>query len=63
MLDPIAKGLVKLGPGHPYVRPWDDLARFGEVATDRFLHLFYVCTVTKPATRPRSGAQRSIGSP
>ncbi|MBS1861036.1 MAG: class I SAM-dependent methyltransferase [Actinobacteria bacterium] len=49
VLDPIAKGLVRLGPGHPYVRPWDDLARFGEVATDRFLHLFYVCTVTKPA--------------
>jgi|SRR6185312_2819080 len=50
VLDPIAKVLVKLGPGHAYVRPWDDLARFGEVATDRFHHLFYVCRVTKPAS-------------
>jgi demethylmenaquinone methyltransferase/2-methoxy-6-polyprenyl-1,4-benzoquinol methylase len=50
VLDPIAKALVKLGPGHAYVRPWDDLARFGEVATDRFHHLFYVCRVTKPTT-------------
>lgn len=77
VLDPIAKALVKLGPGHPYVRPWDDLAGFGEITTDRFLHLYYVCMVTKPATGPRSsqgppgeptddrgpGAQRSIGSP
>jgi demethylmenaquinone methyltransferase/2-methoxy-6-polyprenyl-1,4-benzoquinol methylase len=49
LLDPIAKLLVKIGPGHPYVRPWDDLARFGEVVTDPFLlDLYYVCTVTKP---------------
>jgi demethylmenaquinone methyltransferase/2-methoxy-6-polyprenyl-1,4-benzoquinol methylase len=49
LLDPIAKLLVKLGPGHPYVRPWDDLARFGEVVTVPFLlDLYYVCTVTKP---------------
>jgi hypothetical protein len=49
LLDPIAKVLVKLGPGHPYERPWDDLARLGEVTTERFHHLFYVCTLTKPA--------------
>jgi S-adenosylmethionine-diacylgycerolhomoserine-N-methlytransferase len=50
VLDPIAKLLVKLGPGHPYVRPWDDLARFGEVVTVPFLlDLYYVCAVTKPA--------------
>jgi ubiquinone/menaquinone biosynthesis C-methylase UbiE len=49
LLDPIAKFLVKIGPGHPYVRPWDDLARFGEVVTVPFLlDLYYVCTVTKP---------------
>lgn len=51
LLDPIAKLLVRLGPGHPYVRPWDDLARFGEVVTVPFLlDLYYVCSVTKPAT-------------
>lgn len=50
LLDPLARLLVKLGPGHPYVRPWDDLAPFGEVVTDRFLHLYYVCSVTKQAT-------------
>jgi ubiquinone/menaquinone biosynthesis C-methylase UbiE len=50
LLDPIARALVKVAPGHPYVRPWDDLAPLGEAVTDRFLHLFYVCTVTKPAT-------------
>ncbi|HEX3736675.1 MAG TPA: class I SAM-dependent methyltransferase [Solirubrobacterales bacterium] len=48
ILDPIARQLIKLGPGHPYVRPWDDLAIFGEVVTDRFmLDLYYVCTVAK----------------
>jgi hypothetical protein len=31
-------------------RPWNDLAPFGEVVTDRFLHLFYVCTVEKQGT-------------
>ncbi|HVS99076.1 MAG TPA: class I SAM-dependent methyltransferase [Solirubrobacterales bacterium] len=50
ILDPIARQLVKLGPGHPYVRPWDDLAILGEVVTHRFLlDLYYVCTVTKTA--------------
>jgi ubiquinone/menaquinone biosynthesis C-methylase UbiE len=47
-LDPIARQLIKLGPGDPYSRPWDDLAEFGEVTTTRFLHLYYVCTVVKP---------------
>jgi ubiquinone/menaquinone biosynthesis C-methylase UbiE len=51
LLDPIARLLVRLGPGHPYVRPWDDLARFGEVVTVPFLlDLYYVCSVIKPAT-------------
>ena len=53
LLAPIAKLLDKLGPGDPYARPWDDLARFGEVLTTPFLlDLYYVCTVTKPIARP-----------
>jgi ubiquinone/menaquinone biosynthesis C-methylase UbiE len=48
LLAPIAKLLDKLGPGDAYSRPWDDLARLGEVATVPFLlDLYYVCTVTK----------------
>jgi demethylmenaquinone methyltransferase/2-methoxy-6-polyprenyl-1,4-benzoquinol methylase len=47
VLAPIARQLNKLGPGRPDARPWDDLAPFGEVATARFLHLFYVCAVEK----------------
>ncbi|MBS1886704.1 MAG: methyltransferase domain-containing protein [Actinobacteria bacterium] len=58
VLAPVARQLNRLGPGRPDARPWDDLAPFGEVATDRFLHLYYVCAVTK------AGApQRSSGSP
>lgn len=45
----IARLLEKLAPGDPYSRPWDDLTRYGPVATERFLlGLFYVCTVHKP---------------
>jgi demethylmenaquinone methyltransferase/2-methoxy-6-polyprenyl-1,4-benzoquinol methylase len=52
---PIARQLNKLGPGRTDARPWDDLAPFGEVVTDRFLHLFYVCAVAKPGpAAPRS---------
>jgi ubiquinone/menaquinone biosynthesis C-methylase UbiE len=47
LLAPIARQLNKLGPGRADARPWDDLAPFGEVTTDRLLHLFYVCGVTK----------------
>jgi hypothetical protein len=47
-LDPIARLLVRLGPGDPYSRPWDDLARYGRVTTERFLlGIYYVCTVVK----------------
>ena len=48
LLDPIARLLIRLGPGNPYSRPWDDLAEFGEVAIERFMWIYYVCTVVKP---------------
>jgi hypothetical protein len=48
----IARLLAKLAPGDPYSRPWDDLASYGPVATERFLlGLYYVCTVEKLAER------------
>jgi ubiquinone/menaquinone biosynthesis C-methylase UbiE len=47
VIEPIARQLNKLGPGRADACPWDDLTPFGEVATTRFLHLFYVCTVAK----------------
>jgi cytochrome P450/SAM-dependent methyltransferase len=48
----IARLLAKLAPGDPYSRPWDDLASYGPVATERFLlGLYYVCTVEKVAER------------
>ncbi len=50
VLEPIARLLIKLGPGDPYSRPWDDLAAYGSVTTERFLlDLYYVCTVEKTA--------------
>jgi ubiquinone/menaquinone biosynthesis C-methylase UbiE len=50
LLDPVARLLVKLGPGDPYSRPWDDLAAYGPVQTERFLlGLYYVCVVEKAA--------------
>lgn len=46
----IARLLEKLAPGDPYSRPWDNLASYGPVATERFpLGLYYVCTVEKAA--------------
>jgi ubiquinone/menaquinone biosynthesis C-methylase UbiE len=46
----IARLLDKLAPGDAYSRPWDDLARYGPVATERFLFgLYYICTVETPA--------------
>lgn len=48
LLDPIARLLIRLGPGNPYSRPWDDLADYGQVAIERFMFIYYVCTVVKP---------------
>lgn len=47
LLDPIARLLIRLGPGNPYSRPWDDLAAYGQVAIERFMFIYYVCTVIK----------------
>ena len=50
LLAPAAKLLIKLGPGDPYSRPWEELARYGAVESESFmLGLYYVCTVKKPA--------------
>lgn len=49
LLDPIARLLVKLGPGDAYSDPWRDLAAYGPVETERFLlGFYYVSSVTKP---------------
>jgi ubiquinone/menaquinone biosynthesis C-methylase UbiE len=49
LLDPIARLLVKLGPGDAYSDPWGDLAAYGPVETERFLAgLYYVSAVVKP---------------
>lgn len=49
LLDPIARLLVKLGPGDAYSDPWRDLAAYGTVETERFLlGFYYVSSVTKP---------------
>jgi ubiquinone/menaquinone biosynthesis C-methylase UbiE len=45
LLDPIARLLVKLGPGDPYSDPWTDLATYGPVHTERFLLGFYYVSV------------------
>lgn len=47
LLDPIARLLIRLGPGNPYSRPWEELAEYGEVTIERFMWIYYVCTVTK----------------
>lgn len=48
LLDPIARLLVKLGPGDAYSDPWRDLAAYGRVETERFLlGFYYVSSVTK----------------
>jgi hypothetical protein len=50
MLDPIARLLVKLGPGDAYSDPWKDLADYGTVETERFLlDFYYVSRITKSA--------------
>lgn len=48
LLGPIARLLTKLGPGDPYSRPWDDLAEYGPVVTERLmLRIYYVSFVVK----------------
>jgi S-adenosylmethionine-diacylgycerolhomoserine-N-methlytransferase len=50
LLAPVARLLILLGPGDPYSQPWDDLAEYGPVTTDRFLAgIYYTCTIRKPA--------------
>jgi ubiquinone/menaquinone biosynthesis C-methylase UbiE len=52
-LGPIARLLERLAPGDPYSHPWDDLASYGPVATERFLlGLYYLCTVLKTPEDP-----------
>lgn len=49
LLAPIARLLVKLGPGDPYSDPWRDLVAYGDVDTQRFLaDFYYVSSVMKP---------------
>jgi ubiquinone/menaquinone biosynthesis C-methylase UbiE len=53
LLAPIARQLVKLGPGDPTTNPPDDLARLGEVAIEPvLLDIYFVYTVVKPGPRP-----------
>ena len=48
LLGPIARLLNRLAPGDAYSNPWDDLAAYGPVETERFLlRLYYVSFVTK----------------
>jgi ubiquinone/menaquinone biosynthesis C-methylase UbiE len=48
LLAPVGWLLLKLAPGDPYSEPWNDLAEYGAVATDRFLlGFYYVCAVSK----------------
>jgi hypothetical protein len=52
LLDPIARLLIRLAPGDPYSNPWDDLAEYGPVETERFLlRLYYVSAVTRGVRR------------
>jgi ubiquinone/menaquinone biosynthesis C-methylase UbiE len=49
ILDPFARLLVKLAPGDPYARPWEDLRELGEPQCERFLlGIYYVVANTKP---------------
>lgn len=48
LIDPIARLLIRLGPGNPYSRPWDDMAQYGRVSIERFMWIYYVCTMVKP---------------
>jgi demethylmenaquinone methyltransferase/2-methoxy-6-polyprenyl-1,4-benzoquinol methylase len=56
IIAPIARQLVKLGPGDPDTRPWDDLARYGEVVgRPVLLDIYFVYTVVKSS--PASSGQ------
>ncbi len=55
LLDPIARLLVKLGPGDPYSDPWSDLAGYGAVWTKRFLFGFYYVSVVEKSAAPVEG--------
>ena len=51
LIAPIVRLLTRLGPGHPDTRPGDDLARYGEVVSEAaLLDIYFVYTVTRPAT-------------
>jgi ubiquinone/menaquinone biosynthesis C-methylase UbiE len=51
LLAPIVRQLTKLGPGNPDTNPEDDLARLGEVVSERaLLDIYFVYTVTKRST-------------
>jgi ubiquinone/menaquinone biosynthesis C-methylase UbiE len=48
LLTPFMGPLLKLGPGDPYSRPWDDLGDYGEVTIERFMmSIYYTCHVEK----------------
>jgi ubiquinone/menaquinone biosynthesis C-methylase UbiE len=49
IIAPIARQLVKLGPGDPDVNPLDDLAHLGEIVSESvLLDVYFVYTVVKP---------------
>jgi ubiquinone/menaquinone biosynthesis C-methylase UbiE len=51
LIEPFVRLLTKLGPGDPDTDPRDDLAAYGEVVSERvLLDIYFVYTVTKPAT-------------
>jgi demethylmenaquinone methyltransferase/2-methoxy-6-polyprenyl-1,4-benzoquinol methylase len=48
LVAPIGKQLIKLGPGDPLARPWDDLAAYGEVVSEPvLLDIYMVYSVVK----------------
>jgi ubiquinone/menaquinone biosynthesis C-methylase UbiE len=50
LLGPPVSLLLRLAPGDPHSRPWDDLGRYGPVGVTRFMAgLYFICVVTKPA--------------
>jgi demethylmenaquinone methyltransferase/2-methoxy-6-polyprenyl-1,4-benzoquinol methylase len=60
LLRPLARLLVRLGPGDPFSRPWEDLTNWGPVRTQRFFGgLYYTCVIDKPQLRGGSVEERS----
>jgi ubiquinone/menaquinone biosynthesis C-methylase UbiE len=48
-LRPVIPLLIRFAPGDAYSHPWDDLAAYGPVSTERFLfNLYFVCAIDKP---------------